>query len=992
MWDGKRYRCSGCGEVYCESLKACPCCNATCVALDADCTDPEVSEPSIKSSSSSFDVLDGLTEDQRTVVEIDNGRHLVLAPPGTGKTEMLTRRVVRALASGRNVRRMFCGTFTIRAAVEMRDRISSVTKRPKELLPEIGNLHHFCYAFLSRNHFIPKERQIVDEVFVRDVIEDCIAEFKDQYGVRVLTSDGGTILRMPGEIGVSCEGLPRDVVDACSGYLDLCDESCQDRKPVVVKIVTGMEGMRQRLAGIPERLCEPELTDEKRKAFIANILNRYVLTKERLSVIDFDDLLIETYARLAGGALSDDEKYDWIQVDEVQDLNPLQWEIVDMVAAANAVLVYFGDYDQSIFSFMGASLSVLDEKARLSVIHSFKKNFRATSYLLDMLTRYSFKVLESRFPFVPSPNVYENANGALAVSTYEVELAYKLSRSGEKFVDYRETRALMRKMMLNTAVGHVYEFLRDGSPGRVAVLVQTNKDADAIAESLAKQNIAGVVRFSGEEFSRSAAYRNAAALFESVSNPISRPAWSRLFYLFGGKSVQTQRRARELAMSIFEAGMHPNALFQDDYTRLAEKHVAWMKDHEKFVTAFRNNFQQYRREFLIRIGGRSSIRSEIVGFRDYIDSVNKAQEPTPLGMLDHFFAWTDEQYANDKRSFAELLANDWLDLSRMKEADMLTGTDRIVVSTVHKAKGLQFDTVIIPDADGYPSYYASKSQLGKEESARLLYVALSRAKRQLILMRGVAVDCRGCPSREFSGKSEFIDQILESFSSMFADFYYKKDYLNLPLDEIAKTDWLALQYKVAEAVRNRRTIEDVEKLIRHPQPSIRRMAVLSLEWEEDSVRRTALLKSVLSGSDFKAMLNAVYVIGKVNCSDALKELRGLMTRLGANQRALKLEILTAYDAMQDSPKIRELIGDSIYDVDGGLRREASRMLKDRGDPKWEGVIRGDRGDWERMMGVSDVVHDQFLTWMIGRRCPFVCDEVGDLMNRRQLMASGGERA
>ena len=64
-----------------------------------------------------------LTEEQRAVVEIAEGRHLVLAPPGSGKTEMLTKRVVAALKRGVPPDKMFCVTFTVRAGVEMRERV-----------------------------------------------------------------------------------------------------------------------------------------------------------------------------------------------------------------------------------------------------------------------------------------------------------------------------------------------------------------------------------------------------------------------------------------------------------------------------------------------------------------------------------------------------------------------------------------------------------------------------------------------------------------------------------------------------------------------------------------------------------------------------------------------------------------------------------------------------------------------------------------------------
>ena len=87
-----------------------------------------------------------LTDEQRRVVEIDAGSHLVLAPPGSGKTEILSQRILHAMRTGVNPERMLCATFTNRAAFEMRARVEAHCQ--EAAMPEVGNLHHFCFRFL----------------------------------------------------------------------------------------------------------------------------------------------------------------------------------------------------------------------------------------------------------------------------------------------------------------------------------------------------------------------------------------------------------------------------------------------------------------------------------------------------------------------------------------------------------------------------------------------------------------------------------------------------------------------------------------------------------------------------------------------------------------------------------------------------------------------------------------------------------------------------
>ena len=94
-----------------------------------------------------------LTEEQRAIVEIDKGRHLVLAPPGSGKTEMLSQRILRALRHAVPPNRTLCATFTNRAAFEMRERVHAEAKG--EALPDVGNLHHHCERFLRAAGVIP---------------------------------------------------------------------------------------------------------------------------------------------------------------------------------------------------------------------------------------------------------------------------------------------------------------------------------------------------------------------------------------------------------------------------------------------------------------------------------------------------------------------------------------------------------------------------------------------------------------------------------------------------------------------------------------------------------------------------------------------------------------------------------------------------------------------------------------------------------------------
>ena len=99
---------------------------------------------------------------QEKVIDISEGRHLVLAPPGCGKTAILAERVCRALSRGVSPRDMLCLTFTNRAARGMEARIAMLA--PQEATEElfVGNIHRFCANYLFSNGLLPQSGKILD--------------------------------------------------------------------------------------------------------------------------------------------------------------------------------------------------------------------------------------------------------------------------------------------------------------------------------------------------------------------------------------------------------------------------------------------------------------------------------------------------------------------------------------------------------------------------------------------------------------------------------------------------------------------------------------------------------------------------------------------------------------------------------------------------------------------------------------------------------------
>ncbi len=107
---------------------------------------------------------------QQQIIDILGGTHLVLAPPGCGKTQILAERIRRAHEQGVSYADMLCLTFTNRAARGMRERINSNIDDRSTADVFVGNVHRYCSRFLFDNHIVPAESAIIDDDTVVSIL------------------------------------------------------------------------------------------------------------------------------------------------------------------------------------------------------------------------------------------------------------------------------------------------------------------------------------------------------------------------------------------------------------------------------------------------------------------------------------------------------------------------------------------------------------------------------------------------------------------------------------------------------------------------------------------------------------------------------------------------------------------------------------------------------------------------------------------------------
>lgn len=479
---------------------------------------------------------------QLEVISLDSGPHLVLAPAGCGKTAILAERVSRALQSGINPAEMLCLTFTNRASRGMRQRVDEIAgERAGDMF--IGNTHRFCSRFLFENGIISQSSSILDEDDTLSIIDstssmisggktaltDCASlGFEDR---RKLTA----VIQLQHLMRQFRLGHSNDILICTEG--DYCDRDRRERffsfgQFEQLCIYSGLPYRRQSLLDIYDTARARAASAEYGLRFdqllrLMEAAKAYEAYKEEHQLVDFDDLLIETYdyARHNPETI---QKYRWIQIDEVQDLNPLQFAIVDAFTARDHVTVYLGDEQQAIFSFIGAKLATLGQlKERCcGNIHHLDKCYRSPKYLLDVFNDYANLELDTDPELLPQPN-NTDAPGATDLLLY-------YARNSE------------------SAVHAAARLARDYSQGRTAILVSSNADADAISTCLGDT---AHFKISGTDVFATPQLRMLLAHLNVVSNEHNFLAWARLLSML--KLTKTYPVARKFMKRLRDAAVCP---------------------------------------------------------------------------------------------------------------------------------------------------------------------------------------------------------------------------------------------------------------------------------------------------------------------------------------------------------------------------------------------------------------------------------------------------
>jgi DNA helicase-2/ATP-dependent DNA helicase PcrA len=431
---------------------------------------------------------------------------------------------------------------------------------------------------------------------------------------------------------------------------------------------------------------------------MATLFRTYTARKRSLGVLDLDDLLLYWRAlaadELIGGAIED--AFDHVLIDEYQDVNGLQVEMVRGIRRRCRELTVVGDDLQAIYGWRSASAEYILGFATHfpdAVVVTLERNYRSSQPILD--TANALAAQASRAYAKRLLAEHEGSTRpALVWSRDESEQAADVC---ERILEAREQGIELR---------------------RQAVLMRTSHDSDLLELELARRRIP-FVKYGGLRYLEAAHVKDLIALFRLVGNPGNELSWFRVLQLLDGVGPVTARRVLDVIVTAPEA----DRLLA--WERARERLPAGVREAgDSLVTALTDaraasgpGVQAERLRDAVAPLIRSRYPDGAVRLTDLEQLVAAARESSDLG---HFAA---ELALDPPQSSADLAGPPHLD------------EDYVVLSTIHSAKGLEWEAVhVLALYDGnFPACMSAGTSESIDEERRLLYVAVTRARRRLHL-------------------------------------------------------------------------------------------------------------------------------------------------------------------------------------------------------------------------------------------------------------------
>jgi DNA helicase-2/ATP-dependent DNA helicase PcrA len=643
------------------------------------------------------DFLNDLNETQREAVMNYNGPSLIIAGAGSGKTRVLTYRIAYLLMQGIAPGSILSLTFTNKAAREMKERIAQLVGESEARRLWMGTFH---------------------SVFAR-----------------ILRSEAQSI-------GYPSNFSIYDTQDAKNVVKQVIREMQLDEQTYKVGDVYG------RISSAKNHLLTPELyaadaamgkeDAQRKRPQIAEIFKRYAHRCLKAGAMDFDDILLNTNILFRNHPEVLDKYqrfFRYILVDEYQDTNLAQYLIVKKLSAQRGNICVVGDDAQSIYAFRGARIeNILNFRNDFPNYQIFKleQNYRSTQVIVNAAN----SLIEKNERRIQKTVFSENDRGD----------CIRILGTGTDQEEGYMVAASILEMKYNQRLAN-----RD-----FAILYRTNAQSRIFEEALRKRNIPYKI-YGGLSFYERKEIKDVLAYGRLLVNPKDDEAFRRVVNFpargIGDTTIgRLEAAAGAAGISLRDAAIQAERLAPDIAPAARgklHKFIGFVDEYAEKQNTL--NAFELMNQLVVATGIIALLQAEKTP-----ENISRRQNIDEL--LNGIQTFVHENAAdNDIVGLDRYLAN--VSLLTNADNDKPEDNDKVTVMTVHSSKGLEFDVVFIVGMEEnlFPSQMSISSTQDIEEERRLFYVALTRA-RKCVLLSYAGVRFRW-GSMTASAPSRFIKEI-----------------------------------------------------------------------------------------------------------------------------------------------------------------------------------------------------------------------------------------
>lgn len=618
-----------------------------------------------------IDYLQGLNDRQREAVLHKDGPIMIVAGAGSGKTKVLTTRVIHLMANGVDAFNILALTFTNKAAKEMKERVEKILGNGEARNLYIGTFHSVfarILRFEADRIGYPKSFTIYDTDDAKSVVKTVINE------------------------------------------MDLDDKHY---KPNIV--YNRISAAKNALVGPAEYKNDYGLQQEDMRSnrpAIGQIYEAYAKRCFKNGAMDFDDLLLKFYELLKNvpEALSKyQHKFKYILIDEYQDTNPSQYEIIKLLGAMHENVCVVGDDAQSIYSFRGATIeNILQFQKDYDEVKIVKleQNYRSTKNIINVAN----EVIKNNKGQIEKVLFTDNSEGE------KIKLVRTMTDNDEgKFVADSIQEQKLRNHYSNK------DF---------AILYRTNAQSRAFEEALRRMGLAYTI-YGGTSFYQRKEIKDIVAYLRIIVNPQDEEALKRIInYPARGIGKTTIDKlvlsANENNISMWQVLEKANEFgFRAGTFTALQDFVTMIKSFASMLT------RQNAYEVAVHVGKQTSLVKEL--FNDK-STEGVARYENIQELLNSIKEWTESPDNEDGELVDKSLASYLQQITLLTDADDKDpDADTIKLMTIHAAKGLEFSCVFAAGLEEmlFPNAMAINTREELEEERRLFYVVITRAKQRL---------------------------------------------------------------------------------------------------------------------------------------------------------------------------------------------------------------------------------------------------------------------